>query len=142
VFVARTLELWADEADQVDWWKKRRGVAYTTNAIENLHSRLRQTVPAHGYFQTEQAALKCLFLATPQPRPNRSRPAKMEQPLEGSPQRVRHHLRTTTRAELKNHSASEPALVAADHTTQAELSGRVKKRRRPLARRETHDFHV
>ncbi len=27
VFVARTLELWADEADQVDWWEEaeRRG---------------------------------------------------------------------------------------------------------------------
>jgi hypothetical protein len=32
VFVARTLELWADEADQVDWWKKRRGVAGAVNA--------------------------------------------------------------------------------------------------------------
>jgi putative transposase len=40
-----------------------RDVIYTTNAIENLHSRLRQAVRAHGYFQTEQAALKCLYLA-------------------------------------------------------------------------------
>ena len=27
LFVARTLELWAAEADEVDWWRKRRGVA-------------------------------------------------------------------------------------------------------------------
>jgi putative transposase len=40
-----------------------REVIYTTNAIENLHSRLRQAVRAHGYFHTEQAALKCLYLS-------------------------------------------------------------------------------
>jgi putative transposase len=40
-----------------------REVIYSSNAIENLHSRLRQAVRAHGYFQTEQAALKCLYLA-------------------------------------------------------------------------------
>jgi putative transposase len=40
-----------------------REVIYSSNAIENLHSRLRHAVRAHGYFQTEQAALKCLYLA-------------------------------------------------------------------------------
>ena len=39
-----------------------REVIYTTNAIENLHSQLRRTVRAHGYFHNDQAALKCLYL--------------------------------------------------------------------------------
>jgi putative transposase len=39
-----------------------REVIYTTNPIENLHSQLRRSVRAHGYFHNEQAALKCLYL--------------------------------------------------------------------------------
>ena len=35
----------------------------TTNAIESLNARLRRAVRARGHFPTEQAALKCLYLA-------------------------------------------------------------------------------
>jgi putative transposase len=34
-----------------------------TNAIENVHARLRRSVRARGHFPTEQAAMKCLYLA-------------------------------------------------------------------------------
>ena len=34
-----------------------------TNAIESINARLRRTVNARGYFPTEQAAIKCLYLA-------------------------------------------------------------------------------
>ena len=35
----------------------------TTNAIESVNARLRRAVNARGHFPTEQAAMKCLFLA-------------------------------------------------------------------------------
>lgn len=54
---------WAEFVPFLDYSPDIRELVYTTNAIENLHSRLRQAVRAHGYFQTEQAALKCLYLA-------------------------------------------------------------------------------
>jgi transposase-like protein len=40
-----------------------RTVIYTTNAIESINARLRRAVNARGHFPTEQAALKCLYLA-------------------------------------------------------------------------------
>jgi transposase-like protein len=54
---------WAEFVPFLDYSPDIRELVYTTNAIENLHSRLRQAVRAHGYFHTEQAALKCLYLA-------------------------------------------------------------------------------
>ena len=41
-----------------------RQVVYTTNAIESLNARYRRAVRARGHFPTEQAAIKCLYLAT------------------------------------------------------------------------------
>src|SRR5208282_5695708 len=38
-------------------------VICTTNAIESINARLRRAVNARGHFPTEQAALKCLYLA-------------------------------------------------------------------------------
>jgi putative transposase len=40
-----------------------RKIICTTNAIESINSRLRRAVNARGHFPTEQAALKCLYLA-------------------------------------------------------------------------------
>jgi Transposase, Mutator family len=40
-----------------------RKVIYSTNAIESVHARLRRSVRARGHFPTEQAAIKCLYLA-------------------------------------------------------------------------------
>jgi transposase-like protein len=40
-----------------------RSVICTTNAIESINARLRRAVNARGHFPTEQAALKCLYLA-------------------------------------------------------------------------------
>lgn len=39
-----------------------RKIAYTTNAIEALNSKLRRAVRARGHFPTDDAALKLLFL--------------------------------------------------------------------------------
>ena len=36
----------------------------TTNAIESINVRYRRAMRARGHFPNEQAALKCLYLAT------------------------------------------------------------------------------
>ena len=36
---------------------------YTTNAIESVNARIRKAVKARGHFPTEQAAMKCVYLA-------------------------------------------------------------------------------
>ncbi|WP_442852996.1 transposase [Arthrobacter sp. FB24] len=41
-----------------------RRVICSTNAIESVNARYRRAVRARGHFPTEQAALKCLYLAT------------------------------------------------------------------------------
>ncbi|MGV1080934.1 MAG: IS256 family transposase [Mycobacterium sp.] len=40
-----------------------RTVVCTTNAIESVNARVRRAVNARGHFPTEQAALKCVYLA-------------------------------------------------------------------------------
>ncbi|GAB3497188.1 hypothetical protein GCM10027521_47590 [Amycolatopsis cihanbeyliensis] len=43
--------------------KDIRTVVCTTNAIESINARIRRAVKARGHFPTEQAALKCVYLA-------------------------------------------------------------------------------
>jgi putative transposase len=38
-----------------------------TNAIESVNARIRRAVKARGHFPNEQAALKCVHLAIPDP---------------------------------------------------------------------------
>jgi transposase-like protein len=40
-----------------------RTVVCTTNSIESINARIRRAVNARGHFPTEQAALKCVYLA-------------------------------------------------------------------------------
>ncbi len=40
-----------------------RSIICTTNAIESLNARIRRAVNARGHFPTEQAAMKCVYLA-------------------------------------------------------------------------------
>ena len=63
-----------------------------TNAIESINARLRRAVNARGHFPTEQAALKCLYLAIRSLDP-REGPQEMDEPVEGCPERLRHHVR-------------------------------------------------
>jgi putative transposase len=39
-----------------------RKIIYTTNAIESLHSQLREAVRVHGHFPSDEAASKLMFL--------------------------------------------------------------------------------
>jgi transposase-like protein len=54
---------WAEFTPFLAFDTEIRKVICTTNAIESINSRLRRAVNARGHFPTEQAALKCLYLA-------------------------------------------------------------------------------
>jgi transposase-like protein len=54
---------WAEFVPFLAFDTEIRKVICTTNAIESINSRLRRAVNARGHFPTEQAALKCLYLA-------------------------------------------------------------------------------
>jgi putative transposase len=54
---------WAEFVPFLAFDREIRTVIATTNAIESLNARLRRAVRARGHFPTEQAALKCLYLA-------------------------------------------------------------------------------
>src|SRR6516225_3156939 len=54
---------WAEFVPFLRFDREIRTVICTTNAIESINARLRRAVRARGHFPTEQAALKCLYLA-------------------------------------------------------------------------------
>ena len=54
---------WAEFVPFLQFDNEIRAVICTTNAIESINARLRRAVNARGHFPTEQAALKCLYLA-------------------------------------------------------------------------------
>src|ERR1700746_3554605 len=54
---------WAEFVPFLRFDRETRTGICTTNAIESINARLRRAVNARGHFPTEQAALKCLYLA-------------------------------------------------------------------------------
>ena len=60
-----TRESWLESegktADEFD--TEIRRIVCTTNAIESVNARIRKAVRARGHFPTEQAALRCVYLA-------------------------------------------------------------------------------
>jgi len=54
---------WAEFVPFLAYNPEIRKVLYSTNAIESVHARLRRSVRARGHFPTEQAAMKCPYLA-------------------------------------------------------------------------------
>ncbi|GII22524.1 IS256 family transposase [Planosporangium mesophilum] len=55
---------WTEFVPFLDYDVEIRRIICSTNAIESLNARYRRAVRARGHFPTEQAALKCLYLAT------------------------------------------------------------------------------
>ncbi|MGB2950022.1 MAG: IS256 family transposase [Rhodococcus sp. (in: high G+C Gram-positive bacteria)] len=55
---------WSEFVPFLDYDVEIRRVICSTNAIESVNARYRRAVQARGHFPTEQAALKCLYLAT------------------------------------------------------------------------------
>jgi putative transposase len=54
---------WAEFVPFLSFEANIREVIYTTNAIESINARIRKAVKARGHFPTEQAAMKCVYLA-------------------------------------------------------------------------------
>lgn len=54
---------WAEFVPFLRFDTEIRRVVCSTNAIESINARIRRAVNARGHFPTEQAALKCVFLA-------------------------------------------------------------------------------
>ena len=86
---------WAEFVPFLAFDKEIRGVICTTNSIESLNSRIRRAVNARGHFPTEQARPEVRLPGDHEPRPDRQRPTTLDQPLEGTPQRVRDRLPRT-----------------------------------------------
>ena len=55
---------WSEFVPFLDYDVEIKRVICSTNAIESVNARYRRAVRARGHFPTEQAALKCLYLAT------------------------------------------------------------------------------
>jgi putative transposase len=55
---------WPEFIPFLDYDVEIRRIICSTNAIESLNARYRRAVRSRGHFPTEQAALKCLYLAT------------------------------------------------------------------------------
>ncbi len=56
-------DAWAEFVPFLAFDLEIRTVICSTNAIESVNARLRRAVRARGHFPTEQAALKCLYMA-------------------------------------------------------------------------------
>ena len=54
---------WAEFVPFLQFDNEIRTVICSTNAIESINARIRRAVNARGHFPTEQAALKCIYLA-------------------------------------------------------------------------------
>jgi putative transposase len=54
---------WAEFVPFLAFDPEIRRVICSTNAIESVNARIRRAVKARGHFPTEQAALKCVYLA-------------------------------------------------------------------------------
>ena len=84
---------WAEFVPFLGFDQEIRTLICTTNAIESLNARFRRSVKARGHFPTEQAALKHLYLVIISLDPTGRGTAALVQPVEGRPERLRHHLR-------------------------------------------------
>src|SRR6202008_5016816 len=54
---------WAEFVPFLQFDNEIRTIICTTNAIESINARMRRAGDAPGHYPTEQAALKCLYLA-------------------------------------------------------------------------------
>ncbi|QIZ35139.1 IS256 family transposase [Saccharopolyspora sp. ASAGF58] len=54
---------WAEFVPFLQFDTEIRTIICTTNAIESINARIRRAVNARGHFPSEQAALKCVYLA-------------------------------------------------------------------------------
>lgn len=54
---------WSEFVPFLNFDTEIRTVICSTNAIESVNARIRRAVKARGHFPSEQAALKCVYMA-------------------------------------------------------------------------------
>ncbi|MGR8009577.1 IS256 family transposase [Streptomyces hypolithicus] len=54
---------WAESTPFLQFDAEIRRIVCTTNSIESVNARIRKAVRSRGHFPTEQAALKCVYMA-------------------------------------------------------------------------------
>lgn len=72
--VAMWRRSWPEFTPFLDFPVEIRKLIYTTNGIESLNARFRAATRRRGAFPDEQSALKVLYLAIRERRPNRANP--------------------------------------------------------------------
>ena len=65
---------WTEFVPFLEFPVEIRKLIYTTNGIESLNARFRQSTRRRGHFPNEQAAMKILYLTVRERRPNRANP--------------------------------------------------------------------
>lgn len=84
---------WAEFVPFLQFDVEIRKIVCTTNAIESVNARIRKAVRARGHFPTEQAALKCVYLAVMSLDPTGNGAETLDQAMEAGPPSLRHRLR-------------------------------------------------
>ena len=84
---------WAEFVPFLAFDREIRTVICTTNAIESINARLRRAVNARGPFPDRARRTQMPVHGDHEPGPDREGPQAVDQPVEGRPERVRHHLR-------------------------------------------------
>ncbi len=72
--VAMWRRSWTEFIPFLDFPVEVRTLIYTTNAIESINARFRAATRRRGHFPDEDSALKVLYLAIRERRPNRANP--------------------------------------------------------------------
>ena len=86
---------WAEFVPFLQFDTEIRSVVCTTNAIESINARIRRAVNARGHFPTEQAALKCVYLAVMSLDPTGTGQKRWTNRWKAALERLRDHLRRT-----------------------------------------------
>lgn len=100
---------WSEFIPFLDYDAEIRKVICSTNAIESLNYR--RAIRARGHFPNEQAAMKSPILGNPVAGPDRDLPKAMDDALETSAERLRHHIRRP-HAGKRNHLTEDAAYTA------------------------------
>ena len=80
---------WAEFVPFLAFDTEIRSVICTTNSIESLNSRIRRAVNARGPLPDRAGRAQVHLSGHHEPRPDRQGPTALDQPMEGTAQRIR-----------------------------------------------------
>jgi putative transposase len=97
---------WSEFVPFLDYAPDIRRVIYSTNAIESLNARFRRATPSPRALPQRVGRHEMPLPRRQIPRSHRHRAGTLDEPLEASPQRVRHHLRRPAPLEPRDRSTT------------------------------------